>query len=72
MNEEDETIKDVPTAKLVFEYTNSFGACTRVEKTFEESWNVSPLDTLLTELAYALKATGFSQNSIDESINYPQ
>ena len=62
----------VPAAKLVFEYTDSFGHITRVEKTFEEGWNQTPFDTLITELAYALKATGFSQNSIDECIDYPK
>lgn len=59
-------------AKLVFEYTDSYGHKTRVEKEFEESWNMTPFDTLLTEIAYAMKATGFSSESIDKSILYPQ
>ena len=62
----------VAMAKLVFEYTDSYGHKTRVEKVFEEGWNQTPFDTLLTELAYAVKATGFSDKSIEESILYPQ
>lgn len=62
----------VNMAKLVFEYTDSYGNVTRVEKTFEEGWNETPFDTLLTEIAYAMKATGFSDKSICESILFPQ
>lgn len=63
---------DKGMASMVFEYVDSMRRVTRVEKTFEESWNMTPLDTLLTEIAQALKATGFSQVSIDECIIYPQ
>lgn len=63
-------IKNV--AKLVFEYTDSYGHKTRVEKEFEEDWNMTPFDTLLTEIAYAMKATGFSDKAIVESILFPQ
>lgn len=60
-----------PMAKLVFEYVTPDGYKTRVEKEFEESWNGTPFDTVLTEIAYALKASGFSHESIEQDISYP-
>jgi hypothetical protein len=45
---------------------------TIVEKEFDEFWNGSQLDTILTELAMALVACGFSESLVEKNIDYPR
>jgi len=56
--------------KLEIEFTENNK--TTVEKEFDEFWNGSQFDTVLTELAMALVACGFTESMVNDSINYPQ